>query len=55
MLEFQYIWIFILLPLPLILRRVLPEHREPRVAVSVPFMERLSLITGRWGCFLFWG
>lgn len=47
MIEFNYIWVFILLPLPLILRWLLPEHREPRAAVGVPFMERLSAITGR--------
>lgn len=47
MIEFQYIWAFALLPLPPILSRLLPAHREPRSAVGVPFMERLSAITGR--------
>lgn len=47
MIEFQYIWVFALIPLPLIFRWFLPEHREPRAAVGVPFMKRLSVITGR--------
>jgi len=47
MIEFQYMWAFILIPLPLLVRLVLPVHQEPRAAVGVPFMERLSLITGQ--------
>lgn len=47
MIEFQYLWVFILSPLPLFIRWLLPAHSEPRVAVNVPFLERLSRLTGR--------
>lgn len=47
MIEFTYLWVFILSPLPLIIRWLLPVYSEPRVAVSVPFLERLSRLTGR--------
>ncbi|MHC4943882.1 MAG: VWA domain-containing protein [Planctomycetota bacterium] len=47
MFEFSHPWLFVLLPLPLVLWRLLPSHRESRTAVSVPFMERLARLTGR--------
>ncbi len=47
MIEFKYIWVFVFLLLPLLTRWFLPEHREARVAVGVPFMSRLSAITGQ--------
>ena len=39
-------WLLLLLPLPLLLRRVLPPHREPRAAVRAPFTARLAALTG---------
>lgn len=47
MLEFAAIWAFLLLPLPLVLRRILPPHREPRPGVQVPFLGRMAALTGR--------
>lgn len=47
MVEFQYLWVFILSPLPFIIRWLLPVYSEPRMAVNVPFLERLSRLTGR--------
>jgi len=40
-------WLFLLLPLPWLLRRVLPGHRRSRPAVRAPFLERLERILGR--------
>jgi Ca-activated chloride channel family protein len=41
MLTFAHLWIFALLPLPWLLRAILPPRRTARVAVRVPFGERL--------------
>lgn len=41
MLSFAYLWIFALLPLPWLLRAVLPPRRVSEVAVRVPFGDRL--------------
>jgi Ca-activated chloride channel family protein len=41
MLTFAYLWIFALLPLPWLLRRVLPARPASRLAVRVPFGERV--------------
>lgn len=41
MLTFAHLWSFALLPLPWLLRAVLPPRRAARVAVRVPFGERL--------------
>jgi Ca-activated chloride channel family protein len=49
MLQFATPWLFLLLPLPWLARRLLPGYREPRPAVRVPFMERLQRITGQAG------
>lgn len=49
MLEFSYPWLFLLLPLPLLPRLLLPAYREPRLAVRVPFMSLLHRLTGREG------
>lgn len=46
MLEFAYPWLFLLLPLPLLVRYLVPAHREPRVAVRVPFMDVLERLAG---------
>ncbi len=47
MLLLAHPWLLLLLPLPLLLRRVLPAHREPRVAVRAPFTARLAELTGQ--------
>ncbi len=47
MLQFSYPWLFLLLPLPLLLQRLLPAYREPRLAVRVPFLDQLSRLTGQ--------
>lgn len=41
MLTFAYLWIFLLLPLPWLIRKFLPARRVERVSVRVPFGERL--------------
>ena len=42
MLTFAYTWIFVLIPLPWLMRAVLPPRRAARTAVQVPFGERLQ-------------
>ena len=46
MLQFTYPWLFLLLPLPLLVYWLAPAHHEPRLAVYVPFMHVLSRLTG---------
>ena len=46
MLSFSYPWLFLLLPLPLLIHFLAPAYREPRTAVRVPFMEVLHRLTG---------
>ncbi|MCW5889870.1 MAG: VWA domain-containing protein [bacterium] len=40
-------WLLVLLPLPLLVGRVLPPHRQPRRALAVPFLDRLATLLGR--------
>lgn len=47
MLTFAYLWIFLLLPLPWLLRVVLPPGRQSQVAVRVPFGYRLREVVGK--------
>lgn len=47
MISFLHPWLFLLLLLPPMLKRLLPAHHEARPAVRVPFLERLSVITGQ--------
>ncbi len=42
MLTFAYIWVFAFLPLPWLLRAVLPVRRSSEIAVRVPFGDRLK-------------
>lgn len=42
-----YPWLLLLLPLPVLARRWLPPHREPRTAVRAPFTPTLAHITGQ--------
>ena len=47
MINLAYPWLLALLPLPWVLRRLLPAHQEARPALRVPFMERLEELSGR--------
>jgi Ca-activated chloride channel family protein len=46
MLHFAYPWMFLLLPLPLLVHWLAPAHHEPRLAVYVPFMNVLARVAG---------
>jgi Ca-activated chloride channel family protein len=45
-LHFAYPWVFLLLPLPLLMHWLAPAHQEPRLAVYVPFMRVLARMAG---------
>lgn len=47
MITLAYPWLLLLLPLPVLVRWLVPAHREPRPSLHVPFLDRLSRITGR--------
>jgi len=47
MLSLAYPWLLLLLPLPWLLRRGLPEYQEPKPALRVPFMQRLAEASGQ--------
>ena len=49
MIQFAAPWLFLLLPLPWLARRLLPAYRESRPALKVPFLERLKRVTGEQG------
>jgi Ca-activated chloride channel family protein len=49
MLTFAHLWIFALLPLPWLVRAILPPRRTARVAVRVPFGDRLRAATADGG------
>ena len=46
MLTFAHPWLFLLLPLPWLVRKFLPAHHEHKAAVRVPFLQRLSQLAG---------
>jgi len=46
-LDFAYPWSFMLLPLPLAVRWLLPPHREMRPAIRIPFFRRLARVGGQ--------
>jgi len=46
MLTIAHPWLFLLIPLPWLVRRLLPTHHERKAAVRVPFMRRLSRLAG---------
>jgi Ca-activated chloride channel family protein len=46
--EFAHPLMFVLLPLPWLLRQWLPEHSETRPAVEVPFLDRLANVSDAW-------
>lgn len=47
MIQFNAPWLFVLLPLPLLIWWLAPVYREPRMAVRVPFLGLLSSLSGR--------
>ena len=46
MLTFAHPWLFLLLPLPWLVRSLLPTYQERKAAVRVPFLQRLSRLAG---------
>lgn len=47
MLTFAYPWLALLIPVPWLLRRLMPACSEPRVALRAPFLPRIEKILGR--------
>jgi Ca-activated chloride channel family protein len=47
LIQFAQPWLFLALPLPLLIWWLAPAYREPRMAVRVPFLELLSRVSGR--------
>lgn len=47
MLEFAWLWMFALLPLPVLAWWLLPPYRARQASVQVPFFERLAAATGQ--------
>jgi Ca-activated chloride channel family protein len=46
-LNLAYPWLLVLLPVPWLLQRWLPDYREARPALRVPFMDRLAAASGQ--------
>ncbi len=47
MLSLAYSWLLLLLPVPWLLQRFLPDYRESRPALKVPFLDRLAEASGQ--------
>lgn len=47
MLEFASPWMFLILPLPLLVRRFLPPYATPQEGLRVPFFQKLVDLTGQ--------
>lgn len=47
MLTFDYPWLLAVLPLPLLVRWLVPAYRERREGLRVPFLSRLAQLTGQ--------
>ncbi|MDE5460336.1 VWA domain-containing protein [Bradyrhizobium sp. CSS354] len=47
MLEFAWPWMFLLLPLPVLVWWLLPPYRAQQASIQVPFFERLAAATGQ--------
>lgn len=47
MLTFSYPWIFLLLPLPFVLRKLFRPYQEERPAVRTPFFDELLELSGQ--------
>ncbi|MEN8194768.1 MAG: VWA domain-containing protein [Bacteroidota bacterium] len=42
MLEFEYIWMFLLIPLPIIIWFVIPPYKDIQESIRIPFFEEIS-------------
>ena len=47
MIEFEWPWAFLLLPLPLLVWWLMPAYRDQQTSVHVPFFDRLAEATGQ--------
>lgn len=47
MLEFAWPWLFLLLPLPILVWWLLPPYRARQASIQVPFFDRLAAATGQ--------
>jgi len=47
MLEFEWPWTFLLMPLPLLVWWLIPPYRDQQTSVHVPFFERIAEATGQ--------
>lgn len=47
MFEFAWPWVFVMLPLPILVWWLLPPYRARQASVQVPFFERLAAATGQ--------
>jgi Ca-activated chloride channel homolog len=47
MFEFAWPWVFVILPLPILVWWLLPPYRARQASVQVPFFERLAAATGQ--------
>ena len=47
MFEFAYPWMFLILPLPLLVRWLVPAYQESQDSIRVPFFQRLVELTGQ--------
>src|SRR6478672_1425663 len=47
MLEFEWPWTFLLMPLPLLVWWLMPPYRDQQTSVHVPFFERIAEATGQ--------
>ncbi|WP_372385256.1 VWA domain-containing protein [Vibrio sp. BS-M-Sm-2] len=46
MIEFEYLWVFALLPLPILIYSFVPSHQTPQIALKVPFFDALTSSLG---------
>ncbi|MEO9495204.1 MAG: VWA domain-containing protein [Vibrio splendidus] len=46
MIEFEYLWVFALLPLPILIYSFVPSHQTPQIALKVPFFDALASSLG---------
>ncbi|WP_017093098.1 VWA domain-containing protein [Vibrio splendidus] len=46
MVEFEYLWVFALLPLPILIYCFMPSHQTPQIALKVPFFDALASSLG---------
>lgn len=46
MIEFEYLWVFALLPLPILIYCFVPSHQTPQIALKVPFFDAFASSLG---------